>query len=180
MTLELRKLLVLTGACLGAIVAALVGLAIAVGLTAPGRAAPKEILQLALEEHERHAFRPFDESRSPMRSDRLRGLTETEAEAILASCSTASEWAYLGEEESHFLDCAPFVLFACERETGSLVARIWMDQAAVDHRADLVYGSDFFACRTGQCPDFAVGEPRNDGVLTCETLFKVKNPVTRQ
>jgi hypothetical protein len=107
------------------------------------------------------------------RGEWLRGVTEAEAEQILASCRKASDWTYAGEEERIGHDCARYELASCSAGEGTIVARLWMDWDAVDHLGDLALNSDFLACRKGQCPDFAVGEPQNDGVHRCETRFKV-------
>ncbi|MFT3722882.1 MAG: hypothetical protein QM773_04775 [Hyphomonadaceae bacterium] len=177
MTLELRKLLLVGLGCVGGVIASLLGLATLVAIFSSAPSTPKDILRLALEEHGRSGFNMFA-TRPGATMGGLRGLTLTDAQSMLASCRRAENWTLLGEERRSAGDCPQYTLFTCARESGSLIARLRTD-GPVDHRTDFVYQSDFLACRTGQCPDFAVGEPRNDGVLTCETLFKVNKTVTR-
>ena len=136
--------------------------------------APQLVLEEAISMHQGdNGFSLFEPLNAWDREERLRGLTKAEAERILAACRKADDWTYMGEEERSAFDCSRYELASCGTDAGDLVARLWMDVEKVDHIADLALSSEFLACKMGQCPDFAVGEPRLDGVLRCETRFKV-------
>lgn len=106
--------------------------------------------------------------------DRLRGLDYVQANAIMDKCDEAKDWKLLGEEERSAHDCQLFAVYKCDQLEGSVIARIWAESVPGDRLSDLQAWSDFLACVPGSCPDFAAGEPRTDGVSTCETAYKVR------
>jgi hypothetical protein len=108
----------------------------------------------------------------------LRGVTHERALQLLQACG-AGKWRVAGDEVRSAFDCSPYKVATCSESDATLVARLWWDFDAVDHSADLLLGSEFTACANGLCPDFAVGEPLDDGVFRCETPFKVIGRVSK-
>jgi hypothetical protein len=106
--------------------------------------------------------------------DTLRGVSYEQANVMLTSCASVEDWTFLGEEQRGAHDCQLQAIFSCKRPEGSLIARIFAESEPGDRIGKLAAWSDFLACSTGLCPDFETGEPRTDGVHTCETAYKVR------
>lgn len=140
-------------------------------LFAPVKLTPEMMIEEVLERRSQGEFAPFasanlvggEDSARWTTSGGIRGLEPAEANEMLDDCSNASDWLHVGDEAPVPVDgvMSPFrySVMECRRENGSIFARLWMDRELVDHRPDLIVGSYFLACRTGQCPDLEVGDP---------------------
>lgn len=118
-----------------------------------------------------------------------RGLSADAARELMAWCAQPARWAYIGDEAPRLLDgamlngkevFARYSIMQCQRPNATLIARLDMNRELVDHPVELVYRSDFLACRTGQCPDFAVGDPGNYADFGPAPKFKIENPARSQ
>ncbi len=129
------------------------------------------VLETALRSHRegRPRFAPNVET-----GDTLRGLSYQQANSMLDGCANVEDWIFLGEEQRSAPDCQLQAIFSCDRPEGSLIARIIAESEPGDRIGKLAAWSDFLACSTGMCPDFESGEPRTDGVHTCETAYRVR------
>ncbi len=153
------------------------GLAVAgvVGAMAWGygdrRALREIVLETALRMHSeaRPRFAP-----NATTGDEIRGFSYDQANDMLDACASVENWTFLGEEQRGAHDCQLQAIFSCSRPEGVLIARIWAEFEPGDRIGKLAAWSDFLACSTGLCPDFETGEPRKDGVHTCEVAYKVR------
>jgi hypothetical protein len=96
--------------------------------------------------------------------DRLFGVTEAEGIALLRACID-DKWVFLGKEEKNYSDCNEYELARCDIDDTSLISRRWVGMG--------FEGVDFTACKSGLCPDFAVGEPTVDP-FSCGTPYKIR------
>ncbi len=108
---------------------------------------------------------PFQREHMGDARNRLRGVSEVEAMALLRAC-TDDNWVSAGDEERKFSDCERIELARCDINDKALVARMWRGMG---------YGGvEFVACKGSLCPDFAVGEP-GDGIPdSCGPPFKLE------
>lgn len=108
---------------------------------------------------------PFQRAHMGEARNRLRGVSQAEAMALLRAC-TDDKWVSIGDEERKFTDCARIQLVRCDINDKTLVARMW---------GEMGYGGvEFLACKGSLCPDFAVGEP-SDGIHdSCGTPLKLE------
>jgi hypothetical protein len=153
--------------------------AVAVWMFLQGPTTPEKLLGGAGAEFQYFRRDPFAPGAPSSRHGvALRGVTHERAWQMLQACG-AGKWSVAGDEVRSAFDCTPYKIATCRENDATLVARLWWDWNAVDHAADLLLNSEFTACANGLCPDFAVGEPINDGVDRCEIPFKVNGRVSK-
>ncbi|OYX45874.1 MAG: hypothetical protein B7Y90_17890 [Alphaproteobacteria bacterium 32-64-14] len=148
----------------------------------PSRAEPGRILEIALTGYAKGDFDPFVGRPFGEPLVDLRGLSEADAKGLLSACADPSRWTYLGDEQTSTHDRGDFpnAIVQCQRENGSLVARLWTERQKVDHLIELAYRSEFVACKKGLCPNLAVGEPQDSDCFQCDPRFKIQKPVNSQ
>jgi hypothetical protein len=148
-------------------------LAIGCSPNVDGRPAYEAVLETALQQHREGTLNPFTAASSHQPRGQLRNMSIEQANALMDSCSDIKDWTRLGEEQRGAHDCPLYTILECRRDTGWVVARI-LDPEPGDRLGELAMWSNFLACHPDLCPDFATGEPRTDGVLTCEMAYKVR------
>jgi len=156
-----------------------IGLAVAGALVIAGflgadnRRPYEPVLETALRQHREWTLNPLTPANSYQPRGQLRGLSFEQAYAIMDSCADIKDWILLGEQQRGAHDCQLYTVLECRRQAGSVVARI-MEPEAGDRLGKLAMWSNFLACYPDLCPNFETGEPRTDGVHTCETAYKVR------